>query len=161
MIGEEVKSLLSSVRSRINWRLFTITIIQNMKRIILFLSIVVITVLATIFAATKTGLVATAQNNTGNTTMVSLLSDKAIPDIVTTSIGNYVQFNSKDGEPHIIAQGAGDAYGQNHDHELGGLESNKFGSDEGYKVLFKKVGIYDFHDHLHPKIHITVIVKTK
>jgi plastocyanin len=72
-------------------------------------------------------------------------------------IGDYAQFNSNDGEKHDIAQGQGDGFGASHEHDKSGQESGTFSADEGYKVQFKKVGIYEFHDHFHPATHVTVI----
>ena len=89
---------------------------------------------------------------------VSLLSNKAVPDFITIKPGEYVQFNSKDGKTHVIAQGHGSAFGDQHEHIVGGLESPQIKANEGYKILFKKVGTYDFHDHENPNIFITVLV---
>lgn len=88
---------------------------------------------------------------------VALREKKADPSVINVVVNDAVQFNTKDGKKHIIAQGAGDAYGESHQHDSG-IESKEFGKDEAYKVIFRKVGIFEFHDHLNPSIAITVIV---
>ena len=158
MIRGMVKSLRNPVRSRIRWRLLTTTIIQNMKRIIIFMLITLLTSVGVYSLVQKTGY---AKQHSSDVSQVSLLKNNAQPDIITIHPGQYVQFNVKDGRQHVIAQGAGDAYGEHHEHEEGGLESGKFGPTEAFKVQLKRVGIYDFHDHLHPGIHIAVIVNNK
>lgn len=95
-----------------------------------------------------------------NTHMVSLLKDKADPDIVLAQVGDYVQFNARDGRQHILEQGSGNAVDKNHAHKEG-VTSGVFNSDEAYKVQFKKVGIYSFHDHKNADIYIRVIVNDK
>jgi len=89
--------------------------------------------------------------------MVSLLHNKAEPNVVTVKIGEHVQFNSKDGKKHHISSGAGKAYEESHNHEGEGIESGVFGPDEGYRIQFKKAGTYEFHDHTNPNIYITVV----
>lgn len=95
---------------------------------------------------------------------VNLLSDHADPSAIAITKGDYVQFNSKDGQTHNIGQGSGydevhQADRQDiHDHPKGAMESGDFGAKEGYRAQFNKVGTYEFHDHLHPKISVTVIV---
>ncbi len=90
---------------------------------------------------------------------VDLLPDRAEPNTVLIPVGGVVQFNSKDGKTHNIAEGQGDDYDRNHGHtDPGtGVESGAFGADEGYKVTFKQAGTYFFHDHLNPALAISVI----
>ncbi len=89
---------------------------------------------------------------------VSLFMDHAEPAELLITVGESVQFNSKDGRTHTIDSGAGNAYGETHDHAGDGIESGEFGADEGYRVEFKKVGSYFFHDHDHPDVTISVAV---
>lgn len=95
-----------------------------------------------------------------NTVRVSLANNKAIPDVVTVMVGDYVQFNTEDNKSHNIGQGRGDELEElsSHDHEENSIESGIFSKDEGYKIQFKKTGVYHFHDHLNPHIFVTVIV---
>jgi len=88
---------------------------------------------------------------------ITLLADRAEPDVIIIKLGEFVQFNSRDGGFHDISYGKENAFRQNHSHG-GGLESGRFGPDEGYKIQFKETGIYHFHDHLNPKIFATIIV---
>lgn len=100
-------------------------------------------------------------NISKNTThVVSLLSNKADPDIVLAQVGDYVQFNARDGREHVLEQGSGNAVDKNHAHEKG-ISSGVFSSAEAYKVQFRKVGIYSFHDHKNADIYIRVIVNAK
>jgi plastocyanin len=98
---------------------------------------------------------------------VNLLADRADPTAIAVLKGEYVQFNSKDGKTHNIGQGSGDdpvhqQLGQDvHAHNYNEKESGNFGADEGYRVQFNEVGTYAFHDHLNPKISVTVIVYEK
>jgi plastocyanin len=96
-----------------------------------------------------------------NIHLVSLLQDKADPEIVLANVGDYVQFNAIDGKEHNLSQGSGNAVDENHAHNETGLESGVFKSDEAYKIQFKKVGIYSFHDHFNPDTYIRVIVDDK
>ncbi len=89
---------------------------------------------------------------------VLLLRDGADPDAVFIRLGERVQFDSRDGQQHIIAQGGGDEFDQNHSHEEFGVESGTFGPSEAYLAGFKRTGTYHFHDHLNPKIFVTVVV---
>lgn len=101
------------------------------------------------------------KTDSNKTHMVSLLKAKADPDIVLAKVGDYVQFNAKDGKEHNLSQGSGNATSDNHAHNEVGLESGVFKSDEAYKIQFKKVGIYSFHDHNNPDTYIRVIVDDK
>lgn len=96
-----------------------------------------------------------------DTQQVSLLKDKAEPDIILVKTGQYVQFNARDGKEHNMAQGSGNATGDDHTHQATGVESGIFKKDEAYKVQFNKVGIYAFHDHYNPNLYIRVIVREK
>ncbi len=87
---------------------------------------------------------------------VSLTEQGADPANLLIQVGEYVQFDSKDGKTHDIASGAGDGDGEHHDHTATGLESGDFKADEGYRVQFKKIGSYYFHDHLKPSSTISV-----
>jgi plastocyanin len=100
----------------------------------------------------------TYAKDAANVHMVSLLKNRADPEIVIVRVGDYVQFNARDGREHNLSQGSGNAVEDNHAHKETGLESGVFKSDEAYKIQFKKVGIYSFHDHNNPDTYIRVIV---
>lgn len=88
---------------------------------------------------------------------VSLYEEGAVPDALFVGVGEFVQFNSKDGKSHIIAQGGGSEFDQEHDHSEFGPQSGLFGPDEAYRVQLKKKGTYHLHDHLNPKIFVTIV----
>ncbi len=96
--------------------------------------------------------------------VVELKSDRAEPSAIAVTKGAYVQFNSKDGKSHNIGEGSGDdgihqaEHQPEHAHDYQAKVSGAFGPDEGYRVLFNKTGTYEFHDHLNPKISVTVVV---
>lgn len=89
---------------------------------------------------------------------VALTANGASPIDLLIRVGEYVQFDSKDGKVHDIASGAGDGDGEHHDHTAAGLESGDFKADEGYRVQFIKIGSYYFHDHLNPMTTISIAV---
>ena len=89
---------------------------------------------------------------------VFLLEKGALPDALAVKLGESVEFDSRDGKAHSIAQGGGDEFDQNHSHEEFGVESGQFGPDEAYRVGFTKPGTYHFHDHKNPHIFVTIIV---
>lgn len=133
-----------------------------MKRIIIFLVVLVLTVGIVFGISYKTGFLNSPVNKSvPSIHMVSLMGNKADPDIVLAKVGDYVQFNSKDGKEHNLAQGNGNAVDKSHNHEEFGVESGNFKKDEAYKVQFKKVGIFAFHDHYNPDVYIRVIVDDK
>ena len=88
---------------------------------------------------------------------IALFKTKAIPDAISIHAGEYVEFDSKDGETHDIALGGGNENGHSHDHSDIDISSGVFGADEAYQLLIKDKGVYDFHDHLHPDIFVTVV----
>lgn len=100
-----------------------------------------------------------------NSICVDLMSDGMVPNSLSVKVGETVQFNSKDGKSHNIGLGEGqgvpadehDNIEHNHEH-LGSYESGDFKSDEAWRVTFKKVGTYKFHDHYNPKLNILVVV---
>lgn len=133
-----------------------------MQKRILFLAVLILTtvftfILGNMIFSTELD----AKNHEEKTHMVSLLEDRADPDIVIVNTGDQVQFNSRDGKEHNLTQGSGNAADEIHSHDAEGIESGIFKSDEAYKVQFKKRGIYSFHDHFNPDIYIRVIVKNK
>ena len=89
---------------------------------------------------------------------ISLTKDKATPDALSIKLGELVQFNSKDGGYHNMAQGQGDEFEENHEHPEESIDSGIFGPDEAYKVDLKQPGVYHFHDHNNPDIYSTIIV---
>lgn len=98
------------------------------------------------------------------THIIELRSSGASPDAIAIVKGSYVEFDVKDKRTYNIGQGSGndavhqEAHQDVHDHPKGAIESGAFGPGQGYRVLFNKVGTFQFHDHLNPKIFITVIV---
>lgn len=93
---------------------------------------------------------------------VALTKDGMKPDTLTVKVGEYVQFNSADGEQHNLGIGGGEdgdhvAHEAEHEH-VGDFSSGDFGADEAWRVQFKQVGTYKFHDHYHPKLNILVVV---
>lgn len=132
------------------------------------MSATLITAAIVFYAVSRSGVFAPSQATITNKTksantvhMVSLLKNKADPEIVLAKTGDYVQFNAKDGKEHNLSQGSGNAATDDHAHNEVGLESGVFKSDEAYKIQFKKVGIYSFHDHNNPDTYIRVIVDHK
>lgn len=141
------------------------------KKWLLFAALVVISGLLA-FALTR--YYASRPTVSAGDTQISLLSDRAQPDAVAIERGKAVVFNTKDNKIHNIGQGSGkdksapqngaqnkeqsQAPSGSHEHTAGGKESGPFGKGQAYRVVFDKVGTYDFHDHLNPKIQITVVV---
>jgi plastocyanin len=85
---------------------------------------------------------------------VALEASRANPDTLTVKAGEFVQFNSADGNSHSLSLGEG---GEDHGHN-GPFSSGEFKADEGWRVQFKEPGTYFFHDHHHPEINILVVV---
>ena len=134
----------------------------NMKRIVIFLSVFILTIGTAFGISYKVGFFTSPPKKlAANIHMVSLVGKKADPEIVLARVGDYVQFNSRDGKNHDLEQGSGNAIDESHDHKEFALGSGNFTKDEAYKVQFKKVGIYAFHDHYNPDIYIRVIVDDK
>lgn len=88
---------------------------------------------------------------------VSLMGDHAEPAELLIKVGETVQFNSKDGLSHNLGAGTGGDI-EAHQHDDDSFESGEFKSDEAYKARFSTVGVFYLHDHLHPKITITIAV---
>ena len=114
------------------------------------------------FIASRTYAKASAQSDIRHS--VALTMSGIQPSAIAITKGDYVEFDTKDGRTHEIGQGKGDdAVHQDagqyvHDHLIGGKQSGNFGPGEGYKVQFSQTGTYDFHDHLHPELSLTVVV---
>lgn len=114
------------------------------------------------FIASRTYANASAKADTSHSVALTMSGIK--PSAIAITKGDYVEFDTKDGRTHEIGQGKGDdevhhASGQDvHDHLIGGKLSGNFGPGEGYKVRFSQTGTYDFHDHLHPELSLTVVV---
>lgn len=94
---------------------------------------------------------------------VSITKDGMKPDSLSVKVGEYVQFNSADGQQHNFGLGAGEddtdhqAHAAAHEH-IGDFTSGDFNADEAWRVQFKTVGTYKFHDHYNPKLNILVVV---
>ncbi|MEO7617359.1 MAG: plastocyanin/azurin family copper-binding protein [Candidatus Saccharibacteria bacterium] len=89
---------------------------------------------------------------------VELRSNGAIPTAIAIVKGSYVEFDTKDGRSHNIYEGGGHAHSDNSSSSSAGPESGVFGPGSGYRVTFSQTGTYEFHDHLHDNIAVTVIV---
>ncbi|MES2437063.1 MAG: hypothetical protein V4519_03545 [Patescibacteria group bacterium] len=144
---------------------------MNKKYITLgILALVIVTAGATAYAMNKNSwqedaVLGTSEIKIPTTHYVDLTDDKAVPAELLIKIGEYVQFDSKDGKTHNISSGKGNDYGNTHEHtatssKMSGdqIESGPFGADEGFKVFFARTGTYYFHDHMDADITITVAV---
>ena len=107
-----------------------------------------------------------------NPHQVSLTKSQEAPIDLLIDVGDYVQFNSKDGGEHQIIQGkptadhghdeyADAVHGEAHGTAVSPLDSGIFEADEGYLVQFNDVGKFDFHDNFNHHYAITVIVYDK
>ncbi|MEO5691375.1 MAG: hypothetical protein ABIQ64_04265 [Candidatus Saccharimonadales bacterium] len=85
---------------------------------------------------------------------IDLFADKASPEEVYLTVGQVLQFNTKDDNKHRIALGQG---GTEHEH-ISATNSGDFGANEAWRVRFDKVGTYFFHDHHNPNINVLVVV---
>lgn len=99
-------------------------------------------------------------------------SNKEPIDLVI-KIGDYVQFNSKDGGEHQIIQGLatntehGDTSPSGNDHAEAGdsrpakekaLDSGVLKGDEGFLLQFNTQGKYEFHDNYDHDYTISILV---
>lgn len=107
-----------------------------------------------------------------NPYLVSLTKDQTEPVDLLINLGDYVQFNSKDGSEHQLIQGkptadhghdeyADAVHGEAHGATDSPLDSGIIKADEGYLLQLNKVGKYDFHDNYNHNYAITVIVYDK
>lgn len=107
-----------------------------------------------------------------NPHQVSLTKSQEAPIDLLIDVGDYVQFNSKDGGEHQIIQGkptadhghdeyADAVHGEAHGEAASPLDSGIFKADEGYLVQFNDIGKFDFHDNFNHHYAITVIVYDK
>ena len=107
-----------------------------------------------------------------NPHQVSLTRGQTEPVDLLINVGDYVQFNSKDGSEHQIIQGkptadhghdeyADAVHGEEHGATDSPLDSGIIKADEGYLLQFKNVGKYEFHDNYNHDYEITVIVYDK
>ncbi len=107
-----------------------------------------------------------------NPHVVSLTKDQSKPVDLLINVGDYVQFNSKDGGEHQIIQGkptadhghdeyADAVHGEEHGKTDSPLDSGVIKSDEGYLLQFNNIGKFEFHDNYNHDSEITVIVYDK
>lgn len=96
---------------------------------------------------------------------VNLTPNGMNPDELAVKAGEFVQFNSTDGQTHNISLGKGaGGHEDNHaahegEHEhTAAYASGDFDADEAWRVQFKTPGTYQLHDHYNPKQNILVIV---
>ena len=138
---------------------------KNLKKLSVLIAVLLLALVGLVYFKVKQpqklNLAVKVLNNTGIIYQVSLSKDKAVPNELAIKLIDKVQFNSKDGKFHNIAQGRGNDYGQAHEHFEGtgtSIESGRFGADEGYIITFHKTGTYFFHDDYDPNIFITILV---
>lgn len=107
-----------------------------------------------------------------NPHVVSLTKDQKEPVDLLINVGDYVQFNSKDGSEHQVIQGkptadhghdeyADAVHGEEHGKTDSPLDSGIIKADEGYLLQFKNIGKFEFHDNYNHDYAITVIVYDK
>lgn len=107
-----------------------------------------------------------------NPHVVPLTKDQTKPVDLLINVGDYVQFNSKDGSEHQIIQGkptadhghdeyADAVHGEVHGATDSPLDSGVIKADEGYLVQFNTIGKLEFHDNYNHEYAITVIVYDK
>lgn len=97
---------------------------------------------------------------------VALTADGMKPDSIAVKVGEFVQFNTKDGKTHNISLGAGEYGSETQDHgahstpheHIGDYSSGDFKAGEAWRVQFKKPGTYRLHDHHNPKLEILIVV---
>lgn len=90
---------------------------------------------------------------------VDILADRISPNELVVPVGDYVQFDTKDGQQHNMAQGDGHDLAHGHMmHDGDEPQSGIFGEGEAYKVTFTKTGLYVFHDQLHPDLNVAILV---
>ena len=103
-----------------------------------------------------------------NPHQVSLTGTQTEPIDLLVDVGDYVQFNSRDGREHQVIQGkptadhghdeyADAVHGEAHGLADSPLDSGIIKADEGYLVQFTTVGKFDFHDNYNHDYAITVI----
>jgi plastocyanin len=103
--------------------------------------------------------------STNRRSTVALYTDRALPDALAIKVGETVSFSSADESSHSLSLGGGThgvvegskADGHTHQH-VGDFSSGQFARDEAWEATFSQPGTYEFHDHLHPDLRITVIV---
>ncbi|MDQ3065148.1 MAG: hypothetical protein M3Q36_02660 [bacterium] len=145
------------------------TLVNNLKNNTLTLMILIA---AVAMIGGFLGMRALAQNNKPVQasscigTCVELTAGGISQNEIAVKIGEYVQFNSADGQTHNFALGEGtdeskqdahDEHGASHDHN-GSYSSGDFGADEAWRVQFNQVGTYRLHDHHNPELEILVVV---
>ena len=124
------------------------------KQIILFASILVV---SAGLGFVIIHLTAPKVRNDGTHT-VELGANGAVPTAIAIVKGSYVEFDTKDGRSHNIYEGGGHNHSDNSAASSAGPESGVFGPGSGYRVTFSQLGTYQFRDHLHDNIAVTVIV---
>jgi plastocyanin len=145
------------------------SLIISLKRVLVAnaaVSLATLTLIAGIASFFAVQAIATPNNVSGSSrcdgVCVALTSTGMNPSELAVKVGEYVQFNSADGQSHNIAEGDGvdhdDHDGSGHHDHVGGLISGEFGADEAWRVQFKQPGTYKLHDHLHPNQRILIVV---
>lgn len=135
---------------------------HHKKFVVFCFSVFVVSTLLTILvyfnSAEREQFVREADGTTFAIHHIMITTDHLVPDALSIHVGEYVQFNTTDDRTHEIGLGEGKEYDEDHDHIEPEFESPEFGANDAYRVKFSQPGVYDFHDHLHPELFITVIV---
>lgn len=88
---------------------------------------------------------------------VKLEKNGATPSKLSVTVGQMVEFDSRDGGYHDIVQVTSADPALYHIVPQG-YDSGVFAPDEGYQATFLKAGSFILHDHLHPALVINVEV---
>ena len=88
---------------------------------------------------------------------IELQSQQMVPDALSIRAGEYIQFNPADNREHKVGLGGGDEYDADHEHTDADFASDTFGGGNAYRVQIKEKGVYEFHDHLHAELFVTVV----
>jgi plastocyanin len=91
---------------------------------------------------------------------ISLSKAQEEPIDLVVKAGDYVQFNSKDGNEHQIVIGpAKQEHGATApNHEASELSSGIIKKDEGYLLPLPNTGKFEFHDNYNHNYTITILV---
>lgn len=124
------------------------------KKTLLF--VIPLFAIAVVFgSALRIGRQSQSQSQSQSLYRIALLPDRAEPNILIVTVGEFVDFASRDNRSHnlIIEKNAHED--GNHDHRQ--QESGAFGADEAYRVEFNQPGTWKFSDKSNPNVAATVI----
>lgn len=90
---------------------------------------------------------------------VSIRADGINPSELAVKAGEFVQFNSADGESHNLTTAPPSDKAVEHGHSsASAVSSGEFGADEAWRVQFKKPGTYRLRDSKNANQEILVVV---